>query len=495
MGAIKHIFVLMLENRSFDHLFGFADLQGPNAEDPATEIHADDVITFRQGPDWDRIGNPDPKSGQRVWPTLGAPFKIYPPFQSPAHEFNDVVEQLCGPGATYSRPPYPPITNTGFVSNYSRHGAPDPKWSMQCFKPEDIPVLTTLAREFAVCDRWFSSLPGPTWPNRFFVHAASSDGMDDSPSSVGALFHEVGPGYRFEHATIFDRLGTDWLIVQGDPFPQVFSIKGMFEQRLDGRFVSREAFVDKVQQADFSAKYVFVEPNYGRIYGDYVGGTSQHPIDDITQGEWLIKETYEAIRKSPHWEESLLVIVYDEHGGFFDHAVPPSATPPADQVQIASNNQHHFDFTCLGPRVPAVLVSPLIPKGTIDHRTYDHASVPATLRKLFNLGGPLTNRDAAANTFDGVCSLAAARDTPPTLPNPPDSGFRPDAQDALGNPDADIDPNVRAFLYVAFLQQYGITPDQAQRSPIAARFLRISTRVQAMEFFEEARHTAKRDLR
>ena len=123
-----------------------------------------------------------------------------------------------------------------------------------------MPVLTTLAREFAVCDAWFSSLPGPTWPNRFFVHAASSGGLDDSPSALDVLVHEVGAGFEFENGTIYDRLGDDWLVFHGDEFPHVFSIKGMLAERLAGRFQPQSRFEAMVSHPGFSAKYVFIEP-------------------------------------------------------------------------------------------------------------------------------------------------------------------------------------------------------------------------------------------
>jgi phospholipase C len=138
-----------------------------------------------------------------------------------------------------------------------------------------------------------------------------------------------------------------------------------------------------------------------------------------------------------------------------------------------------------------VVVSPLIPRGTIDHRIYDHSSVPATLVKLFNLPpvkgrAHLTNRDAQANTFESLFSLAAARtDTPGKLPDPPDSKWRFNELDAQGNPSGDIDPNTRGFLYVAFLRQYGVSPTIAARSGIAERFLRISTKLQALSYLRE----------
>jgi phospholipase C len=322
------------------------------------------------------------------------------------------------------------------------------------------------------------------------VHAASSAGLDDSPSALSILQHQTVDGFDFPRGTIFDRLGEDWLVFHGDPFPCVSSLAGMGNHWRQGRFQPQSRFADIVKAPAFAARYIFIEPHYGRVYGDYEGGTSQHPLDDVTAGERLIKEVYESIRQSPHWDESALVITYDEHGGFYDHVPPPTAPAPDDG---APGTHYQFDFKQLGVRVPAVLVSPFIPRGTIDHRIYDHSSVPATLTKLFNLppvnGRPhLTNRDAQANTFESLFSLPNTRtDTPETLPAVPDSKWRFGELDGHGVPTGDIDPNTRGFLYVAFLRQYGVSPTIAARTGIAERFLRVSTKLQALSYFREVR--------
>ena len=158
--------------------------------------------------------------------------------------------------------------------------------------------------------------------------------------------------------------------------------------------------------------------------GDFTCGNSQHPLDDVTRGEKFIKSVYETIRSSPHWNSSLLVVTYDEHGGFYDHVSPPPTVSPGDRITDSSSNHHNFDFTQLGIRVPAVVVSPLIPRRTIDHTVYDHSSLLATVEATFGLK-PLTNRDSQANAFNRLLSLTAARtDAPVALPDPPDSGFR-----------------------------------------------------------------------
>jgi hypothetical protein len=142
-----------------------------------------------------------------------------------------------------------------------------------------------------------------------------------------------------------------------------------------------------------------------------------HPLDDVTRGEQLIKDVYEAIRNSPHWETSLLVVTFDEHGGFYDHVPPPAAVPPGDTV-TQSYVQHGFEFDQLGVRVPALVISARTPKGVIDHTLYDHTSMLATVERLFGMKS-LTERDKAANDFLHLFALGTPRtDAPTTLPDP-----------------------------------------------------------------------------
>jgi len=421
---IEKVFLLMLENRAYDHMLGFAAIQGTDAVTGLPTTANDfagknlTVAPFTAGTD-----------------TVSSPalFAIPAADKDPGHEFINVLHQLTGTktwnDASTSNV-YPPITNSGFVADYADTGSPTPGDIMRCYSPQQVPVLTALAREFAVCDNWYSSIPGPTWPNRFFIHAASSGGLDDSPSGLESTVSELLDGFRFDNGTIFDRLDDrciDWEIFEGDEFPQVFSISGMDLNALEGKFTDFDEFAGEVEESDFEASYVFIEPSYGNILpttaGDFTCGSSQHPLDDVTRGERLIKQVYEAIRSSPHWEKSALVITYDEHGGFFDAVTPPAAVPPGDSIATNANNHHNFQFNQLGVRVPAVVISPLIPRGTIDHTQYDHTSLIRTVSRLFGLKS-LTARDAAANDFLHLFSLTTPRtNTPTTLPEPANSGF------------------------------------------------------------------------
>lgn len=438
---IEHVFVLMLENRSYDHMLGFAGISGTDADTGAPR-NADGLTLHQKS-------NLDPVANVRVEAEPPAEYKLSAADTDPPHEFSYVLTQLCYDDQTRTTPAYnpaagyPAITNAGFVAAYEQtdsdahpNASTNPFKTMRCFGKDErgndrVPILTTLAREFAVCDRWFASLPGPTWPNRFFVHAASSGGLDDSPSGFETITSTLIDGYAFENGTIFDSLDAaclDWRIFHGDALPQAFAISGMNLNRLRGRFSDMDEFESEVSNKDYSPVYTFIEPDYGNILpvisdADFTCGTSQHPLDDVTRGERLIKKVYEVIRASPHWEKSVLVITYDEHGGFYDHVAPPPAVPPGDAISDPANNHHNFAFDQLGVRVPAVVISPLIARGIVDHNTYDHASVPATIERLFGLAA-LTNRDGAAMDILHLLSLPSPRgDAPVTLPDVPVSGF------------------------------------------------------------------------
>jgi phospholipase C len=420
MAVIEHVFVLMLENRSFDHLLGFAGLEGIDAR--TGEPTRAEGLT---GAEWNALA-----SGERITVSPGADY-ILP--VDPGHDFCDVLEQLCGAGARYPGPGgvYPPVDLSGFASQLAAHiertRAPaDPSLAMRGFRPDQLPVLNALAREFAVCDHWFSSMPGPTWPNRLFVHAASSAGLDDSPTSLRSATAIVH-GYQFEHGSLYDRLQRaelPWHVVEGDALPQSLAIGGMIEHAVAGRFIGLDDLRRRLHEPDFRDAYVFIEPSYGHVLADgrnFKCGSSQHPLDDVTRGERLLRDVYEMIRSSPHWPSSLLVVTYDEHGGFYDHVVPPAAVPPGDTFD-AGANKHGFRFDRLGVRVPAVIVSPHVQRGVIDHTVYDHTSLLATVEHLYGLE-PLTARDAAAARFDHLLAAPAARDdAPPRLPDPAPSG-------------------------------------------------------------------------
>jgi phospholipase C len=355
-----------------------------------------------------------------------ADFQLEGVDKDPGHEFENTLVALCGAGATYTPVlgGYPAIDNSGFIQNHLDNGSSTPERIMRCYDPAQLPVLNALAREFAVCDQWFSSLPGPTWPNRFFLLAATSGGLDGSPSNLDVVTSTGVEGYRFQNGNVFDLLDANcipWCIYEGDDFPVSFAMKGMNLNALQGRFKGFDGFASDVSKPTFGEKFVFIEPKYGAHGfditgpGDFACGNSMHPLDDVVRGERLIKQVYEAIRNSPHWEHSMLIVTFDEHGGFYDHVAPGPAVPPGD-LETAGYVQHGFKFDRLGVRVPALVISPYTQRGVIDHTVYDHTSMLKTVELLFGMGN-LTNRDQAAEDVLRLLPLTAPRtDTPTVLP-------------------------------------------------------------------------------
>ncbi len=501
-GPIQHIFVLVLENRSFDHMLGISTSAAPGETWWANPGVGADAIRHRQTTVNGAQQSANSYNGQGYGVRSGAPF-VMP--VDPPHEFCDVQLQLAS--AAISGKPlddkcqysgtYPILTMAGFVQSYANEASVEGNAQaladlgavMACLTQEQVPVISTLACEFAVCDNWYSALPGPTWPNRFFLHAATSGGLDNSPGTWDVIVSQVA-GYQFENGTIYDALDSQelpWSVYHGDDLPQILSLAGMDLLRIANNFHDLDDLASDLEGDDFPA-YIFIEPNYGNLIthgGNFQCGSSEHPIDDVTRGEALIKQVYETIRSSKYWPSSALVVLYDEHGGFFDHVEPPKAMPPGDIINPA-NNQHGFRFDQQGVRIPAVVASPWIPKITlpdakgqncniIDHTRYDHGSLLATVERLYGLPS-LTQRDATANDFRKLFSAKAPRtDAPLTLPDPADSGYTcQDGTLVYTNPDGagemvsrsreerDTDavtPTVRGFIQNAAILDARLHPD------------------------------------
>ena len=271
---------------------------------------------------------------------------------------------------------------------------------MKCFAPPRLGALATLAREFAVCDHWFSSVPGPTWPNRFFLHAATSMGQADNKRR------------QYEARTIFDNLtarGEDWRVYFHD-LPQCLMLASLRQLRFRKNFrVFNERFKSDCKTG-LLPSYSFIEARYFDF--GLLKANDQHPPHDVALGDRLIAAVYEAIRNSPMWESTMLLILWDEHGGIYDHVLPPATVNPDG----LTHQDPPFDFTRLGVRVPAIIASPWIPKDTVDSTVYDHSSVPASLRELYDLPESLTARDAAAATFGHLVTDTKRTDAPERLP-------------------------------------------------------------------------------
>jgi phospholipase C len=373
LDKLQHIVVLMMENRSFDHMLG--SLKAVNAKI--------DGVT----PD---LSNPD---------TNGNPVKAQPlaEFQAqlqpdPDHHFPAVDLQIFGGD------PNRVANMQGFVKSYfnQQRDVGHSQKIMYYFAQTNLPVLTTLALEFAVFNRWFASIPGPTICNRAFAHYGTSFGRVDMN-----LIYLNEPFQSIYSRLINATPKHTSKLYYYDTTSSTMEITNLLQNQPE-LFGTYNQFLDDCAKGNLP-DYSFIEPNFNdheTDSGEEVAN-DQHPDHNIQAGELYIASIYNAIKSSPLWPNTALLIVYDEHGGIYDHVVPPACPP--DQFTASANDTgtgRPFAFDRLGVRVPAILVSPWIPKGTVVDRVFDHASIPATVTKFF-LGdySPRSPRETNANVF------------------------------------------------------------------------------------------------
>jgi len=382
MGAnpnIKHIVVLMMENRSFDHMLGYMMMENPDI----------DGITDNLYTNTDTAGEP-----HRT--TSGAEYQGQL-IMDPGHDVDDVYFQMYGVpfGAPADQP-----NMSGFAQNYQQQGG-DPQDIMRCFTPQQVPNVAALARGYAICDQWFSSVPGPTLPNRAFAHFGTSFGRLDmsplyfsnQPNIYSRLQAAGARGKIYYYAQWSGTMGLTFLLTGQR---QYFGMWGDFLSDC---------------KKNSLPQYSFVEPPY--YDNGAVIAADQHPDHNIQAGDNFVRAVYEAIRSNDDtWHSTLLLVVWDEHGGIFDHAPPPPVAHPDGFTSTAPV----FSFDHYGVRVPAIAISPYIQNGTVDHRLYEHASIPATVTTQF-IGDPKTNapyaREQWANDLLALLELEAPRDDYP----------------------------------------------------------------------------------
>ena len=388
----------MLENRSFDHMLGLLYAANGNVSPAGQPFEG---LTGNES-------NPDAQgSAVQVFPIAPTDENAYfMPGADPGEGYSATNSQLFGKTTA----PNPPVaTNQGFVEDFSYTLGWEAKenWSilagttandiMGVFPPTMLPILSGLAAGFAVCDYWYGSAPTETLPNRAFVNAGTSQGhMDDKTT-------------KYTCPTIYGLLSSNnitWNIYGYDSPPLTRLDFPDTTNADDSHFGEFTDFQTAAANGTLSA-YTFLEPSWAAT------GNSQHPNYNVALGEQLIHDVYYALRNGPAWNQTLLIITYDEHGGCYDHVPPPlTAVPPDDSV-----GEYGFDFKRFGPRVPTVLVSPLIPPGTVfrvaaDAMPLDHTSILKTIETRWNLPA-LTARDAAAMDIGGVLTLTEPRTDDP----------------------------------------------------------------------------------
>ncbi len=469
--GFDHIVVVMGENRSFDNMLGYLysqdDLpEGETFEGLAFGKHSN---TSAEGETIDAhvyigetdtiMSHPNPDPGEAFPHVNTQIFGSVEP-KTNADLFED---QMTAP---YNSPQHgEKATMSGFLEDYiinfrrlrkgERPTTVEARHIMGSFSPEMLPVLSTLATEFAVFDHWYAAVPSQTFCNRSFFHASTSHGF---------VTNQAGGGYdKWIDApaapTVFNRLEDKkitWKIYIDKL--QMVSFTGMLHAPVlekywrTEHFGTMEDFYDDAEKGTLPA-YAFIEPRmvynhndfhppFGSPRGSEVDGEEVYDsaISDVRAGEKLIHDIYDAVRTSATPDGSnavntLLLITFDEHGGCYDHVPPPAATKPTTDTGAGEMG---FGFDRLGCRVPAIAVSAYTKRGTIIHDEMHHGSVTATLSRVHGLE-PLNDRDATANNLLNVVNLTQPRHpadwplTKPTYtpPNPEQATPQPDKKEHL----------------------------------------------------------------
>ena len=415
-GKIDHVIVLMMENRAFDHMLGNLALE--------VDSVVDGCVPGKQ-----ECKNPENPENP-LSPEHSVTFNAVYQQTDPCHSINCTTQQIFGvysPNNEAPKAPYDKESMRGFLKSYDEPTGGNGVSVMDQFSRDALPILTTLAQEFALFDGWFASVPGPTQPNRAYAASATSNGM--------TLNNQTTLAKGMPQKTMYKQLlemGLDYRVYFQDA-PDILMFQDLRENAPFKRIHQMKKFYDHVRNGDLP-EMTWLEPAYFDM--DIHCASDQHPAHDVSEGELLIKQVYEAVRASPLWEKTALIITYDEHGGFFDHVGPPSDSVPnpdgKDGIEVP------FAFDRLGVRIPTVVVSPWVPRGRVvpamprGGPQYEHSSLIATIvHKLFqpkNANYPkpqyLTKRDAWAATFETVFSEAAyRRDCPLTLPEVPHIGY------------------------------------------------------------------------
>jgi phospholipase C len=376
MQQIEHIVVLMMENRSFDNMLGHLTLDG-----------RDDIDGLRP-----ELSN---DHGGESFPVFQVTDTQLTKMQDPPHGPARIDEAVAG-GAM-----------SGFVDAFASEHPDDeePDIVMGYHTALQLPVYEHLAERFMVCDRWFSSVPGSTWPNRLYAVAGRAAG---SRSNRNPPIYDVPTFFRH-----LDDAGASWCWYAHDP-GTLRALDGRYRLGPDKNFaffnrrslLERRHFLDDAREGTLPA-VSWIDPNFVDLQGplDRTSSNDDHPPSDVRNGQALVLEAYNAVARGPLWDTTLFIVAYDEHGGFYDHVPPPAA---ADDVP---------EFRRYGVRVPAFLVTPWVPERSVAPRdpVFDHTSIIKTILERFCRGrgdeipSMTTRVDTAASLWPLLTETAARR--------------------------------------------------------------------------------------
>jgi phospholipase C len=440
-NAMDHVVVVLFENRSFDNILGYLYKAGevPQFEGVIGKNLSNPV------PSWAKHQAP----GGRVY--YGVSTSMNSPGSDPGEEYphtntqmfntmddrnkykmgKDIVAPWNAPKSADAVPNMQGFV-TDYISNFTADHLRQPTFKeyseiMSGFTPEQIPVITGLAKGFSCFDHWYSEVPSQTFPNRSFWVAGTSSGFAVNAPADNFLMNNKAE-------TIFNRLsekGKTWKIYVGQPDPLSFT--ALVSMPVLKKYFATHIVPFSEYEKDCAngtlPNFAFIEPPLVNGHADYhpsagmamIAGKDLplDPPSSTLSGEAYLSRIYNAYKgmgakqKGSNVLNTTLLVGWDEPGGTYDHVPPPRV--PAPQAG-APKGQCDFDFTLSGYRTPAVLVSPWIPEKTVFTEEFRHTSLIATLRKVWDLGKPFTQRDASARTLEACFTLKAPRD-PSTWPN------------------------------------------------------------------------------
>jgi phospholipase C len=423
LTKIEHIVVLMLENRSFDHMLGYLSHEDEGKRTDVNGLKREFVSRY-----------PNSEGGQ-PHPIHHLEQTKFTPPEDPDHSAAATDEQIAGG------------TMNGFASSFAKKIAGkvaggDPGLVMGYYNAADLPVYDHLAANFCVCDRWHSSVPGATWPNRLYALCGQADGSrDDRPHPEPPLYkkpsfvrHLDAHGiswrwYSYDPATL--RCADAHYMVDPkyhDNFAYVSKTKLSWKTELEEEVLIDESSASFLEDAakGMLPQVAWIDPNFNdiNIYG--ADSNDDHPPSDVKGGQDLVLLVYNALAASPLWNKLLFIVTYDEHGGFFDHEPPP---PAADDDEKK--------FGRYGLRVPALVISPYVESRSVakvngESILFDHTSIILTIllkfcggdlgrkkppRRLFrwlDFGHPhyMGKRTASANDLGLLLTRSEAREPP-----------------------------------------------------------------------------------
>ena len=373
-APVNHIVVLMQENRSYDSYFGQLHFEG-QVNSPPEPVK----------------GNPNPVIG------TGPPIK---PFHKASYcETADLNHSWLGTHLEINNG-----AMNGFTTQNVDPTDPTGSRAMGSYNNSDLPYYYALANAFGIGDRYFASVPGPTFPNRFYLLAGTS---------FGHIQNDLPPPGGWTQPTVFRSLtnaGVSWKVYYSQlPFAALFADVQQHPQNLAP---ISQYFADA--KTGHLPQVAFVDPTF--IAGVNIE-TDEHPPSNIQVGEAFSAQVVNALLASPNWPDSAMFLTYDEHGGFYDRVAPPAAPVPDNIPPPAGSGPYTFNM--YGVRVPVTVISPYAIAHHVDHTVYDHTSILRFIELRFGLSA-LTNRDASANPMLGFFDFSHPDLlTPPSLPPAP----------------------------------------------------------------------------